>query len=286
MLFDPELPPLPAHDNHPETRAARMGGAPMGRKSPMGITEQRQHLVLAELRRDGRVSVKELAKRLAISTETVRRDLRDLEMQGHARRIYGGAVTDRKESDQPFDERVRVSSREKARIAELALSLVEDGMTIFVDTGTTTLALARHLIGRRVRVHTNSIAIAALLASDPQAEVVVLGGTMKPDYKALFGHRTLEGIREHAYDLAIMGIVTVHLQHGFMDLGEQEATLRRAAVEQATRSVILADSSKFGRLGSVRTLTFADVDVLVTNAPLSGDFAQAFRQDHVEVLHA
>lgn len=285
-LLDDELPDPDRHDIHPVVRWPRPARAKREGTSPMGITEQRQQLVLGELRRDGRVSVKDLAKRLGISTETARRDLRDLEMQGHLRRVYGGAVTDRKEADQPFDERMRVSPRDKARIAQAALPLIEDGMAIFVDTGTTTLALARLLAGRRVRIFTNSVAIAALMAADPDADVEVFGGFLKPDYKGLYGHRTLQGIREHVYDLAIMGIVTVHLQHGFMDIGQEEAALRRAAVEQAGRSVILADTSKFGRLGSVRTFGFADIRTLVTNAPPPAEFAAAFQQSNVEVLHA
>ena len=111
----------------------------------MSITEPRLQLILTELQRDGRVSVNELAGRLGISTETVRRDLRDLEMRGHARRVYGGAVIDQKKDDQPFDERARVGMREKARIATAALALVEDGMTVFIDTGTTTLAFLAKL---------------------------------------------------------------------------------------------------------------------------------------------
>ncbi|WP_311274432.1 DeoR/GlpR family DNA-binding transcription regulator [Methylobacterium sp. WCS2018Hpa-22] len=252
----------------------------------MGITGRRLDLVLDALERDGRVTVKDLATRLAISTETVRRDLRDLELRGHARRVYGGAVLDRRESDRPFDERVRVAAREKARIAEAALPLVEDGMTVFIDAGTTTLAFARKLLGRRIRVHTNSIDIAALLAGDPQAQVTVLGGDMKPDYRALFGHRTHAVLREHIYDVAIMGIVTVHHAHGFMDLGEDEAVLRRFAVERTRHSVILADSSKFGRLGTIRTFGLDAVDTLVTNAPLTRDIARAFQRTRVDVIHA
>ena len=252
----------------------------------MSITEPRLQLILTELQRDGRVSVNELASRLGISTETVRRDLRDLEMRGHARRVYGGAVIDQKKDDQPFDERARVGMREKARIASAALALVEDGMTVFIDTGTTTLAFARQLVGRRITIHTNSIGIATLFADDPQSQVTVLGGEMKPHYRGLFGHRTVAAVREHVYDLAVMGIVTVPREHGFMDLGQEEAVLRRAAVEQTRRSVILADSSKFGRLGTIRTLGLGDVDTLVTNAPLASDFADAFRHLNVDVLHA
>lgn len=272
-------PPPPRDEGGPRP-------ASRGRPPGTGITEQRLALVLDALDRDGRVSVKDLATRLAISTETVRRDLRDLERRGHARRVYGGAVADRRESDRPFEERVRVGAREKARIAEAALPLVADGMTVFIDAGSTTLAFARRLLGRRVRVHTNSIDIAALLAGDSEAEVTVLGGEMKPDYRAMFGHRTLGILREHVYDLAVMGIVTVHHEHGFMDLGQDEADLRRVAVEQTRRSVILADSAKFGRLGTIRTFGLDAVDTLVTNAPLSRDLAQALRHTSVDVIHA
>ncbi|WP_246690197.1 DeoR/GlpR family DNA-binding transcription regulator [Methylorubrum populi] len=253
---------------------------------PMGITERRLRLILDALERDGRVSVKELAARLAISTETVRRDLRDLERRGHARRVYGGAVTDRPEGDQPFDARARVATREKARLAEAALPLFEDGMTVFIDAGTTTLALARLLIGRRLHIHTNALDIAGLMGGACAAQVTVLGGEVRPEYRGLFGHRTLSGLREHVYDVAVMGIVTVHLAHGFMDLGHDEAVIRRAARTQTRRSVILADDSKFGRLGTVRTFALADIDTLVTNAPLARDFAHAFHSAKVDVIHA
>ncbi len=252
----------------------------------MSITEQRLHLILAELQRDGRVSVNDLSARLGISTETVRRDLRDLEMRGHARRVYGGAVIEQKRGDQPFEDRARIGMREKARIASAALPLVEDGMTVFIDTGTTTLAFARQLLGRRIAIHTNSIGIAGMFADDPHSQVTVLGGEMKPHYRGLFGHRTVAALREHVYDLAVMGIVTVHREHGFMDLGQEEAVLRRVAVEQTRRSVILADSAKFGRLGTIRTLGLGDVDVLVTNAALPRDFAEAFQRHNTDVIHA
>ncbi len=83
-----------------------------------------------------------------------------------------------------------------------------------------------------------------------------------------------------------MGIVTVHREHGFMDLGQEEAVLRRAAVEQTRRSVILADSAKFGRLGTIRTLGLGDVDVLVTNAPCRATSPTPSNDYNVDVLHA
>ncbi|GLK67637.1 DeoR/GlpR family DNA-binding transcription regulator [Hansschlegelia plantiphila] len=252
----------------------------------MGITEQRQQLILDELLRHGRVDVKATAAILRVSAETIRRDLKDLEGSGHARRVYGGAVVDRKEGDRPFNERTRVNAREKGRIALAARPLVKDGMKIFIDTGTTTLAFARHLLGRRVAIHTNSIDIAALLCTDPEADVVVLGGEMKPTYKALFGHQTLAAISEHFYDMAVVSIGTVHAEHGFMDRGQDEALLRRAALKQSRRSVMLADSSKFGRLGTVRTFALGDIGALVTDGPLSTEFAELFQKTKVDLIHA
>ncbi|WP_315836933.1 DeoR/GlpR family DNA-binding transcription regulator [Bradyrhizobium prioriisuperbiae] len=252
----------------------------------MSITEQRQQLILDELQRDGRVSVNELAARLRISTETIRRDLKDLEMRGHARRVYGGAVMDRKQGDRPHDERVRVRAREKSRIAVAAAPLIKDGMKIFIDSGSTTLAFARRLLTRRITIHTNSIDIAALMSTNPEVDVTVLGGVLKPDYKALFGALTLAAIKEHFYDAVVMGIATVHAEHGFMDLGQDEALLRRAAIAQSRRSIMLADSNKFGRLGTVCTFGLGDVNVLVTNGALNGEFAAQFKKSKVKVINA
>jgi DeoR/GlpR family transcriptional regulator of sugar metabolism len=253
----------------------------------MSITEQRLKLISAELQRDGRVSVNALAARLSISTETIRRDLKQLELRGEARRVYGGAVTDRRDADQPFADRLRVRAREKARIGAAVAPLIEDGMKIFVDTGTTTLAFARHLLGRpKVGIHTNSIDIAQLLCSDPDADVTVIGGTLRPLYKALFGPGAIKAVEERFFDLAIMGICTVHATHGFMDFGPDEALLRRATLAQSRRSIMLADSSKFGRLGSIKTFELTDVDVLVTDAPLPGDFAAQFQPSKVDVIYA
>ncbi|EWY38570.1 DeoR family transcriptional regulator [Skermanella stibiiresistens SB22] len=253
----------------------------------MSIIEHRLQLILDELRREQRVTVRFLSEKFAISAETVRRDLKELEAGGHARRIYGGAVMDTQKGDRPFVERLRVNAREKARIGAIAASLVKDGMTIFVDTGTTTLAFAQHMIGRRnVRILTNSIDIAGAFYDDPQANIRVLGGRLTPHYKALFGPETVTSLREHFFDLAVMGIGTVHIEHGFMDRGEDEAVLRRAARAQAKRSIMLADGSKFGRLGSVHTFPLDQIDVLVTDIPLAPDFAERFSQSEVEVLNA
>lgn len=271
---------------------ARRGAAPKARANgreavrPMAITDRRLRLVLAELERHARVSVNDLAASLDVSTETIRRDLKELETRGEARRVYGGAVLERK-VEQPFEDRRRVQAREKARIGAAAAALVRPGTTVFVDTGTTTLAFAQHLAGREdIAVHTNSLAIADLLGRHPAANVTVTGGRLVPLFRSVFGDDTLQAAASGSYDLAVMSIGTVDAEQGFMDRGPDEAELRRVLRRRAAKSLMLVDSSKFGRPGRIATLGLTDVDVLVTDAPLKGGFAESLAASDVQVIIA
>jgi DeoR family glycerol-3-phosphate regulon repressor len=253
----------------------------------MSFTEHRLELIRDLLRQKQRVNVKDLVDHLKVSQESIRRDLRELETQGFARRVYGGAVIDRQESDQPFAERLRVSAREKARIGEAAAALVEDGMKIFVDEGTTTLACLKHLEVRKdLTIVTNSLAVAAHFYYLSTPSVRVLGGRLRPDYQATFGPETVTAMKEHFFDLAIIAISAVHAERGFMDYGEDEAITRRVARAQARRSVIVADSSKFGRLGSIHTFGLHDMNAVITGAGLSRDFSDQFLKFNVEIIYA
>ncbi|AYM14581.1 MULTISPECIES: DeoR/GlpR family DNA-binding transcription regulator [Agrobacterium] len=253
----------------------------------MSFTEHRLKLILDMLKQTQRVNVRELADYLQVSQESIRRDLKELEMRGYARRVYGGAVLDQQESDQPFTDRLRVSSREKAKIGEAAASLVEDGMKVFIDTGTTTIACLKHIETRRdLTVVSNSLAVAAHFFNLPQASVRVLGGRMRPDYQATYGHETVAALKEHFFDLAIIAISAIHAERGFMDFGEDEAILRRVAKAQAKRSIIVADSSKFGRLGSIHTFGLSEIDAVVTSGVIAREFSDQFNQSKVEIIHA
>jgi DeoR/GlpR family transcriptional regulator of sugar metabolism len=253
----------------------------------MSFTEHRLELIRDLLRQKQRVHVKDLVDHLKVSHESIRRDLRELETQGFARRVYGGAVIDQQESDQPFAERLRVGQKEKARIGAAAAALVKDGMKIFVDEGTTTLACLKHLETRKdLTIVSNSLAVAAYFYYLPTPSIRVLGGRLRPVYQATFGPETVMAMREHFFDLAIIAISAVHAERGFMDYGEDEAIVRRAARAQAKRSVIVADSSKFGRLGSIHTFGLHDVHAVITGATLTRDFSDQFEKSKVEIIYA
>jgi DeoR family glycerol-3-phosphate regulon repressor len=249
--------------------------------------EARFEHILADLNRLGRVSVQDLASHFHVSRETIRRDLKQLEMEGHLRCVYGGGVKPQRDGDEPIAERMRVNAREKARIGAEAARLLRDDIKIFVDAGTTTLAFAKHLKDwPRVTVYTNSLDIIELLCGFDAPNVVAVGGQLSSSYRAFMGADPLAIVSQHFFDIAFVGIVAVDYRLGFMDLGQDEALLRRLLRRHSRQCVMLADSSKFGRQGSICTYDLKDVDILITDAPLRADFAQKLDQAQVKVHYA
>jgi DeoR family glycerol-3-phosphate regulon repressor len=253
----------------------------------MALPDLRLNVILAELARHDRVLVKDLAERLNVSRETIRRDLKELELGGQLRCTYGGAIRAQSEGDQPVSMRMKVAAREKAAIAKIAARFVRDDTTIFIDTGTTMLALARHLINRdRVRVFTNSLDVVQLLSGGSVAEVCVIGGRVRPDYRAMLGPLTIEALERHVFDMAFTSVAAVDCEHGFMDFGQEESSLRRVLVRHAKEVVMLVDNTKFGRDASIRTLDFRQVHRVVTDIKPTAAFAAKFEEAGVEIIHA
>jgi DeoR family glycerol-3-phosphate regulon repressor len=253
----------------------------------MALNDARHVFLLEQVALRGRISVADMAACLEVSLETIRRDLRALERAGHVRCVYGGAVAQRRDAlqDQPLQDRVRLRRQEKSRIARIALDLVPQGASLFLDTGTTTLALAQLLTARRdVTVCTNSLDIARLLAGAGLTAISVTGGEVRGSDNALVGHATVASVRARLFDIAFMGIAAVDLDHGYMDYGAEESVLRQTLLSHARRCVLLADRGKFGRTARLRTFGLGDVRTLVTDSKPPALFAKSFRDLAVEVL--
>lgn len=246
----------------------------------------RRDVIMKRLRADWRVSVAEIAGGLGVSEETIRRDLKALESGGYLRRIHGGAVLPALNKERPLEERCRIQQQEKQVVANLALSLVSEGMSVFLDTGTTTLVFANRLKEfQRLNVMTNSLDIALSIARDSENQVRMTPGTLRRNDNALVGYDSIDFLHNHYFDIAFMGIAAVNRQFGFMDYEEDEAVLRRALVRQSKLNVILADDSKFGRTVSVRTMGLADVSHVVTNRQPDEEYRRIFETGEVELMH-
>jgi DeoR family glycerol-3-phosphate regulon repressor len=252
----------------------------------MRVDAVRHQHILESLYADKRVSVAEMAGRLSVSMETIRRDLKLLEERGRLRRIHGGAMPVLPQRDRPLPEREHIGADEKAVVAQLTLAMLERNSTVFLDTGTTTLALARALGGlAALTVVTNSLDIASTMSRFGQHGVQVAGGTLRANDNALVGYDTLEFVRKYSFDVAVMGIAAIDAERGFMDFEDDEAELRRVLARQARLRLVVAHHGKFGVQARIRTLGFRDVDRLVTDRAPDRAFADAFTQAGLEVVH-
>jgi DeoR family glycerol-3-phosphate regulon repressor len=252
----------------------------------MTLAAPRLERIMARLEAEHRVSVADLAGVFGVSEETIRRDLRELEQNGRCARIYGGAILRQSGQDRPIIQRARMNQREKQSIAEIAARLVSPGMSMFLDTGTTTSALAQRLASMRgLKVFTNSLDIATLLGKSGEHEVFVTGGTVRANDNALIGYAADEAARRHAFDIAFMGIAAIDAEHGLMDFAQDEAGLRRTLVRQARRNIILADHSKFGRRALIRTVELEAIQVLITDRAPPAAFASMLDAARIEVLY-
>jgi DeoR/GlpR family transcriptional regulator of sugar metabolism len=248
------------------------------------LAAQRRGLILDEVRNGRGAAVTDLAQRFAVSEMTVRRDLAQLAREGKLTRVHGGAVSEREEP--PFAAIADERPSEKHRIGRAAAALVEDGQTVMVDIGTTTLALARHLHGRKLRVITGNLAVVEELEPDPEIELVVLGGIVRRNYRSLVGMLAEDSLRQLSADVAFLGASGIRHDLSVMDSTIVEVPIKRAMMAQAERTVLLVDAAKFEMRGSVRICAAADLDTVVTDAPAGDPRVAALAEAGVEVVHA
>jgi DeoR family transcriptional regulator of aga operon len=253
-------------------------------KGEMLIDERRQH-VLSLIQRDGRVFVSALSEALGISRITIRKDLDFLESKGLVRRSHGGALAP--VSGALFDpflkEKEHQHSAEKARIAEAAVELVQEGECILLDSGTTTTAIATRLRDfHSLTVITNAINIAALL-SGSKVEVVLTGGMLRPNSSSLVGPIAEDMLREIHADILFLGVDGFDLQVGLTTPNFLEARVNRAMVNASTMVVAVCDASKFHRRSLALIVPPTRIHRVITDRGLATADYEALRSSEIEV---
>lgn len=239
----------------------------------------------------GQVTVSELAERFGVSIDTVRRDLDQLAAEGSLVRTYGGAVSlsTVSRTDRAVDQRLTVQEQEKEKIAVLAAALVQDGSTIMINGGTTTLALARNLSQHRdLTVATNNLLLPGALPPAAVRDIYIFGGAVRALTLATIGPVSF---RAHtgadldiSCDLALIGVGAVSADAGYTTSNLAEAAMMQEMISRAARVAILADSSKFGRRLFAQVSELAAADYLITDRVPSPDLREALETHGVELL--
>ncbi len=245
--------------------------------------EERREQIVALLHERQRVSVDELAERLDSSRETVRRDLGLLADTGRIRKYHGGAMRPDIGQEGPFSQRMLTAVEEKRAIARAAAELYDEGDTVFVDTGTTTLAFAQELSRRAgVVVITNGVEIARII-SDAGGKVFVIGGEYRSELGETVGPLAIEQIDRFQAAHAVIAAGALD-SGGPMDFELEEAQIARAMVRQARFLTVLVDSSKLDKTALFRVCPLNRLDRLVVDRAPNEDLANALEAANVTII--
>jgi DeoR family transcriptional regulator, fructose operon transcriptional repressor len=235
----------------------------------------------------GAARLEELSAALGVSQATVRRDLNALAAAGRLRRVHGGAVAIDQRLDEPhFDAKAAAAADEKQRIAERAIELLSPEETVYLDSGSTVLALARLLHGwNRLTVVTNSLPVATeLVGRGPR--LIVIGGELRATSRAFVGPLTRLLLDDIHLDRAVMGTFALSLDDGLTTTDPSEAYTKQLVISRAREVILLADSTKLGTRSFVRAGRVEDVDVLVTDAGIDERTARTLARRGVRVIKA
>jgi DeoR family transcriptional regulator of aga operon len=249
------------------------------------LSEERRRAILQVIQEDGRVVVRDLARRFHISVITIRKDLEFLHQQGQLERTHGGALPVKTGAlmDSSIQEKERLHRQEKTRIAAAAARMISKGQVIILDSGTTTTAIARscrHV--KNLTVITNAINIGAELADSP-VEVILTGGTLRKNSFSLVGPLAEESLRKLSADLLFLAVDGFDVRYGLTTPNLLEARVNRAMAESARRTVVVCDSSKFGRRSLSLILPTSAVHETITDKGISKRDLTIIREARVEI---
>jgi len=218
---------------------------------------------------EGRVTVDDLATRLGVTAQTIRRDLADLDETGKLERVHGGAILRSGTVNIGYHDRAALNADAKQAIARNCAASIPEGASVFLAIGTTTEAVARELKRHAgLMVVTNNMNIANILAENPACEVIVTGGTLRRSDGGLTGPLTEAAIRQFKVDIAVIGCSALDVDGDLLDYDMHEVGVSRALIVQARQAWLVTDHSKLGRTAPARIAALHELDRIITDRAL------------------
>lgn len=262
----------------------------MGRMKRSNKVVNRVQAIQSELLKNGRITVQQLAERLNVSVATVRRDLTELQRSGGLRRTHGGAISlepllyEPFRHDSTFQDQIERHAEEKRRIGVAAAELIADGQMVAFTAGTTTTQVARSiLVDRRVTVVTNTVNVAMELSGRSNISIIVTGGQLHGGWFSLVGPQAIKAVRQMVFDILFIGVDALDADRGLMTHYLEEAALNSAMIQQATKKIVTADHSKFGKVAHHVFGKVEDADLIITDTDVSQSVVDSFQSRGVEI---
>lgn len=250
----------------------------------------RHRQILEYVRQHGDASVDALARVLGVTTQTIRRDIRQLEDERLLARYHGGVGLPSSVENIDYDQRQVLHIDAKRRIAEVVARHVEPGRSLIINIGTTTEEVSKALVGpngpRGLRVITNNLNVASILSGSPDAEVIVAGGLVRNRDRGIVGEATIDFMKQFRVDIGIIGVSSIDEDGTLLDYDYREVRVAQAIIEQSREVWLVADHSKFGRRAVVRLGHVSQIDKFFTDIPVPEPMAEVLRAAEVDVIVA
>lgn len=228
--------------------------------------------ILEIARREGKVTVEGLAEHFGVTLQTIRRDLSELAEAGRLERVHGGAILPSGITNIGYEERRSLNRPAKRAIAQACAAQVPGDISLFINIGTTTEAVAQELLHHaNLLVVTNNMNVANILVANPDCQIIVTGGTLRRSDGGLVGNLAADTIRQFKFDLAVIGCSALDSEGDLLDFDIQEVGVSQAILRQSRRTFLVADHSKFQRSAPARIASLAAIDSFFTDRPLPSD---------------
>ncbi len=242
----------------------------------------REEEIMALLSERGEVTVEEISRLYSVSRVTVRSDLNSLASRGLVQRTHGGAVR----SAHSFHGGRRIINQEKKEaLAKRAAAFVEDGDSILISNGTTCTLIGKYLAGKKnIHIVTNNISLLPFASFSGAMRITLVGGEYRPETESIVGHSAAKQMKDYHVKVAFLGTDGITLEHGLTTSLPENAEILRAMRTRADRTIVVADSSKYGRKGFVRILPPSGIDVLITDSGFPEASRRRLERLGVEVI--
>ncbi len=249
------------------------------------FAEERHELINSILNEEGSIKVTELSEQLKVSEATIRRDLQEMEEKKLLRRTHGGAIKMENNNFEPaFVDKENTNHEDKVKIAKYAAKLINDGDTIILDSGTTTLEIARNLTAKNVTVITNSIDIAAELTNKEDIELIVTGGILRTSTRAMVGSIAVNIFEKFKVNKLFLGANGISVEDGITTPNYTEALTKTSMISSAKKIFIVADSSKFENTCFSKICDIDKVTSIITSGEVYEDIIEKLKIAGVKVV--
>lgn len=248
----------------------------------------RQITLLKVVQELGSITVEQLAEKLGVTLQTVRRDVQRLADNGQLTRFHGGVrVSNSTIENIGHQQRVNLNSEAKARIARSVAAAVPNDCSLILNIGTTTEAIARALLRHRgLRVITNNLNVASILSANAHSEVIVVGGVVRARDQGIVGEAAVDFIRQFKVDMALIGISGIESDGSLRDYDYREVKVSQTIISHAREVWLAADQSKFNRPAMVEVGKISQIDRLFTDASPPTPFAALLTETNVQLTIA